>query len=191
MAQSPKDVSLTDKELYKLFVDGDNSAFETLVLNHKDNLIYFLKRYVQDVHTCEDIAQDTFAAIFVYKDRYNYETAFKTYLYAIARNKALDHIRKYSRFGAFETDEFATDDDELFERVVRDSEKVMVHKAIDKLKPEYQRTILLVDIEGMTYKDAADILDKTIPQMKVLVFRARKALKNMLEKEGYIYEERS
>lgn len=181
--------TLSDKELYERFAAGDNTAFEALVLSHKDNLIYFLKRYVQDIHTCEDIAQDTFAAIFVYKDRYNYKTSFKTYLYAIAKNKAMDHIRKHSRLEPFGDEDLADEDDELFKRVVKKQEQIMVHKAIEKLRIDYQRVMILVDLEGLSYKEASDVLDKSVPQIKTLVFRARKALKNLLEKEGYTNED--
>ncbi len=177
-----------DKELYKRFVDGDISAFEELVLTHKDNLIYFLMRYVKDFHTCEDIAQEVFATIFVKKESYNYKVSLKTYLYAIAKNKATDHIRKFSRIEKLNEDEKNSDDDELFNRVVKNEEQRLVHNAIAKLKLDYQRVILLVDIDGLSYKDTANVMQKTLPQIKILIFRARKALKTLLVKEGYTNE---
>ncbi|MFZ2539010.1 MAG: RNA polymerase sigma factor [Oscillospiraceae bacterium] len=177
-----------DKELYKRFVDGDISAFEELVLTHKDNLIYFLTRYVNDLHTCEDIAQEVFATIFVKKESYNYKVSLKTYLYAIAKNKATDHIRKFSRIEKLSGDENNSDDDEIFNRVVKNEEQRLVHKAISKLKLDYQRVILLVDIDGLSYKDSANVMQKTLPQTKILIFRARKALKILLVKEGYTNE---
>ncbi|MEG0692517.1 MAG: RNA polymerase sigma factor [Oscillospiraceae bacterium] len=177
-----------DKELYRRFVNGDIQAFEELVLTHKDNLIYFLTRYVKDVHTCEDIAQEVFATIFVKKENYNYKVSVKTYLYAIAKNKATDYIRKFSRIESLNEEEKNTDDDELFNRVVKNEEQRLVHNAIRKLKLEYQRVLLLIDIDGLSYKEAGNVMQKTLPQIKILIFRARNALKNLLVKEGYTNE---
>lgn len=182
-----------DKELYKRFVEGDISAFEELVLRHKDNLIYFLMRYVNNIDTCEDIAQDSFLAIFVKKGSYNLneKAGFKTYLYAIAKNKATDHIRKFSRIMGEDELENQTGDnfsDEIFNRVVKNEEQKLLHNAISKLKLDYQRAILLIDIDAMSYSQAAAILDKSLPQMKILIFRARNSLKKLLIKEGLYYE---
>lgn len=180
-----------DKELYKRFVEGDIQAFEKLVLTHKDGLIYFLVRYINDISTCEDIAQDVFAAIFVKKGSYDSSkgVSFKTYLYTIAKNKATDHIRKFSRVKSLDTGENQSgDNDELFNRVVKNDEQKMLYKAIDKLVLDYRQVILLVDIDGMSYKEAAHIMGKNIPQIKILIFRARKSLKNLLVKEGYTSE---
>lgn len=180
-----------DNTLYKKFVDGDNQAFEKLVLTHKDNLIYFLSRYVQDVHSCEDIAQDAFAAVFVYKDRFDMKRSFKTYLYAIAKNKATDYIRKNAEVDLLGEEDLAAEDDELFNRVVKEDEKRLVHNTIKKLNADYQKALLLIDIQGFSYQDAAQILGKTPQTMKILIFRARQSLKNQLIKGGYTNENRS
>lgn len=178
----------TDKALYQSFVGGDNLAFEKLVLAHKDNLIYFISRYVRDVHICEDIAQEAFAAVFVYKERYDLKRPFKTYLYAIAKNKATDYIRKNASVDLLGEEELQAEDDLLFDRVVRREEQRMVHDAIRLLKAEYQKALLLVDIQGLSYGEAAAVLGKTTQSMKILIFRARQSLKKQLIKGGYTNE---
>lgn len=179
-----------DKVLYENFLKGDNKAFETLVLTYKDNLIFFIKRYVTDIHTCEDIAQDCFATILVNKDRYNFNVSFKTYLFAIAKNKAIDYIRKTSRVTVLdiENENLVTEDDELFNKVVQNEEHRMLYEAIGKLNDDYQKVIYLVDLQGLSYKEAGQVLDKSLSQVKILVFRARKSLKKILEKGGYTNE---
>lgn len=177
-----------DKELFGRFVAGDTDAFERLVLTHKDNLIYFVSRYVNDIHICEDIAQEVFAAVFVYKDRYDGTVSFKTYLYAIAKNKAVDYLRKNARVEPLGDRDFASEEDELFERVAKNEKQRMVRKAVKELKEDYSDVIELVDFEGLSYKDAARIMRKTPAQLKVLLFRARGALKKTLVKGGYTNE---
>jgi RNA polymerase sigma factor (sigma-70 family) len=181
----------TDKLLYQRFLEGDQYAFEELVLKNKDNLIYFLKRYVSDIFICEDIAQDVFAFIYVYKEKYNFKNSFKTYIYAIGKNKAVDYIRKYSRQALFSEENYKNiDEEELIEKVVKGEEVKLLHSTIKKLKIDYQRAIHLIDFEEMSYKETGVVMGKTVPQIKILIFRARRTLKNLLEREEYTYEKR-
>lgn len=178
-----------DKLLYNNFLKGDNAAFESLVLKYKDNLICFLQRYVKDIYTCEDIAQDVFAYIYTYKNRYDSKLSFKTFIFSIGKHKAVDHIRKHSKLISLSDQiDDAADLDELFLKVVQDEEKRLVHTCMMTLKSEYQSAIYLIDFEDLTYKEAANVLGKTVPQFRILIYRARQALKQALEKGGYTHE---
>lgn len=182
-----------DKLLYKQFLDGNIKAFEELVLSHKDHLIYFLQRYIKDIAACEDVAQDVFAYVFVYKEKYDQVHSFKTFLYTLAKNKAIDYIRKQSRIVPNQelmeaASDGTTDGDELFSRVVQDENARMVHDCLKKLSVDYQTCIHLVDFEELSYKEASTVMNRSVPQFKVLLFRARKALKLLLEKGGYTHE---
>ena len=68
----------TDWECYEAFLAGNIEGFEQLVLRYKNPLIYFLCRYVEDVMTAEDLAQDAFVEVYVHKDRFDKEKNFKT-----------------------------------------------------------------------------------------------------------------
>ena len=82
------------KEMYQEFLNGNMGVFDEIVLTFKDSLINFIKRYVKDYYIAEDISQDVFATIYVYRDKYNSKYSFKTYLFAIAKNKSIDYLRK-------------------------------------------------------------------------------------------------
>ena len=182
----------TDWECYEAFLAGNIEGFEQLVLRYKNPLIYFLCRYVEDVMTAEDLAQDAFVEVYVHKERFDKEKNFKTYLFTIGRNKAVDFLRKNKDVTAL-TDELPEQEDEAqeLERLVLQKEQSKVlAAAMKQLKQEYQLVITLVDLEEMSYADAAKVLQKTLPQMKVLLHRARKALARQLEREGYVHEVR-
>lgn len=182
-----------DKKRYRRFIDGDISGFEELVLEYKDLLIYFLSRYIKDLNIAEDIAQDAFVDVYVYKDRYNGKTSFKTYLFTIGRNKAVDYIRKNKHMQTAvnieEQAELSSEEDKLIDHVIRNENKELIAHALEKIKEEYARAIILIDFEEFSYKEAAKVLDKTVAQVKVLVHRARKSLRKVLEEEGFTYEE--
>lgn len=174
---------IDDKILYKDFLEGSIEAFENLVIKHKDNLIYFISRYTKDIFIAEDIAQDVFAYIYVYKDKYNFEYSFKTYIYTIGKNKAIDYVRKQSKMKIipFERDnEILSIEESLEEKIIRDEEKKLLFESMKKLKSDYEKAVYLVDIEELSYEEISKILGKTLGQTKVLIHRARKALKEIL-----------
>lgn len=181
----------TDEENYRLFLSGYNEGFENIVIKYKDSLIYFLYTYVKDINEAEDLAQDTFVDIYVYKDRYNFKWGLKTYIYTIGRNKAIDFIRKnkwYTLADEISEKIYSEDTNLLESRIIKEENKRELNKALKKLKPDYQTIIRLIDFEELSYKDASVILHKTVPQIKVLIHRARKSLRKILEREGYVHE---
>ncbi len=193
-----------DELNYKKFMDGDIEGFENLVLTYKNNLIFFIAKYVKDLYLAEDLAQDTFVEIYVHKERYKTQSSFKTYLFTIGRNKAIDYIRKYGKeissnlineegfaidmYSSYHTMSILEGNDLITELIKKDDAN-LIHSAIGKLKEEYRVVIHLIDFEQLSYKEAAKIMKKTVPQIKILIHRARKALGKVLQKEGYTYEE--
>ena len=176
-----------DKELYKEFLQGNKESFEEIVIRHKDAIIYFIQRYVKSLDIAEDLAQDVFVYILVHKKNYKFEYSLKTYLYTIAKSKALNYIKKEKRIVELDENQFE-ELEELEERVFKNERAENLKKSIQKLKIEYQNAIYLADIEEMSYKEIAHILNKTDASVKVLIHRARKALEKVVMEEGYKYE---
>ncbi|WP_167955772.1 RNA polymerase sigma factor [Anaerosporobacter faecicola] len=182
-----------DQERYHRFMKGDISGFEELVLEYKNPLILFIHRYVKDLHLAEDLAQDVFVDIYVYKERYDQKLGFKTYLFTIGRNKAIDLLRKKHPLQGYvsleDRVEQASEEDKLWNHLMQKERKEQVQAAFEQMKEEYVTVLLLIDFEQFTYIEAAQIMHKSLGQIKVLVHRARKSLRKILEKEGFVYEE--
>ena len=79
---------------YRRFLDGDESAFDEIMKELFDGLVFFINRYVYDIHTAEDLAIDVFSELIVHRRRYNFRVSMKTYLFMLGRSRALDHIRR-------------------------------------------------------------------------------------------------
>ena len=174
----------TDKELYKEFLQGSKESFEELVIKHKDSMIYFIQKYVKSIDMAEDLAQDVFVYILEHKKNYKFEYCLKTYLYTIAKSKALNYIKREKRIVKLDENQFE-DLEELEEKIFRDERKEKLKESIQKLKIEYQNAIYLADIEELSYKEIAHILKKTNSSVKVLIYRAREALRKIMIEEGY------
>ena len=177
----------TDERDYSDFLNGDNSGFERLVIRYKDGLIYYLNRIIKNITIAEDLAQDAFVEVYVHKERFvPGKASFKTYLYTIGHHKAVDYVRKSGR--EYLTD-FGTEEETGVAgmgspeaHVLEQEDKEELYRALDGLKEEYQRVLVLTELEGMKLKDVADVMGKTVPQIKVLAHRARKALLLALQK---------
>ena len=150
-------------------------------------MILFLSSIVGDVHTAEDLAEDTFVLIGTKKPKDKGKSSFKTWLYTIGRNIAIDYLRKQKRRSEqpLETVSEVSDDEADIENAyIRQEQKIMIHRALRKLKPEYRQIIWLQYFEQLSMKEAAMVIKKSVHGTEVLASRARKALRERLEKEG-------
>ena len=126
-----------DKYLYKEFINGNNQAFEQLIMKYKTNIIYFITRYVKSIEIAEDIFQDVIIYILEKKERYNFKYSLKTYMYMIAKSKSLDYIKSEKQIGNIEDQEFH--EGELLEEIVISKyRKKDIKKTINKLPTDYQ-----------------------------------------------------
>lgn len=171
-----------DGVLVESFQNGDDESFEILIVKHRAKALSFAQRYVHDIYTAEDIVQESFADIYVYKERYKNTYSFKTYLFTIIRNKSIDYIRKNKNvlLGENGPDNFEiTPEDKYLEK----EKNSIVRNMINELSEDYRTIIYLIEYYNFSYEEASKIMGKNLGQIKILVYRARKKLKTMLEKE--------
>ena len=171
--------------------EGDESGLVEIIHTYRDVLILYLNTYVHDLHTAEELAEDTFVLLGTKKPKDKSTASFKTWLYTIGRNRALNHLRRHKRRAEVSLDDCsppvaAVSDPET--EYIKEERKRTVHKAMQALKPEYRQVLWLVYFEDFSNKEAALLLKKSVHNVETLVYRARKALKSQLEKEGFIYE---
>lgn len=172
---------------YLRFVDGDEEAFNEILMEYRKPLIYFINRYVHDLEISEDLAIDVFVYLLVHKYRYNFKTSLKTYLYTIGRSKALDYLKRKKKFIMIEySDEYIEDleDTSLMEEVILKERKEVLHHAIQKLSNDMKEAICLVYLEELSYEETSKIMKKNKKQIDNLLYRSKKQLKEILEKEG-------
>ena len=172
---------------YRRFLDGDESAFDGIMQELFHSLVFFINRYVQDIHAAEDLAIDTLSDLLVHRHRYNFKVSLKTYVFMIGRSRALDYIkrRKIVEFVSLSAAELLPDSGmTLEETVLADSRKQAVNAAIAKLPADMQVAIHLVYFESLSYDDAAKIMKKNRKQVDNLLYRAKKELRIILGEDG-------
>lgn len=155
---------------------------------YKDHLIFFINRYVSNLSIAEELAEDAFLELLIHKNRYNFKTSFKTYLFTIGRNKAIDYARRGSRYKFVGIDESVEKSEsyiQVEEKLLADEKKRVINEALISLSEDYRAVLHLIYYEDLSYEDAARIMKKNRKQIENLVYRARKALREVLEKGNY------
>ena len=178
---------------YRRFLDGDDNGITEIVENYKDGLILYLNGYVKNIFVAEELTEDTFFRLMIKKPKYSGKSTFKSWLYAIGRNVAVDYIRHNSKILNVPIDDvenYLIEEQNLEQSYIKEENMLIVNKALNELIPEYRNVLWLTYFEEFSNKETAIILKKTERQIKNLLYRARKALKSKLEKEGFEYDEK-
>ena len=177
---------------YRRFHAGDDNGITEIVENYKDGLILYLNGYVKNIFVAEELTEDTFFRLMIKKPKYSGKSTFKSWLYAIGRNVAVDYIRHNSKILNVPIDDVENYliEQSLEQSYIKEENKLVVNKALNELIPEYRNVLWLTYFEEFSNKETAIILKKTERQIKNLLYRARKALKSKLEKEGFEYDEK-
>ena len=172
---------------YRRYLEGDRAAASEIMEKLFFGLVFFIGRYVGDFHTAEDIALDVMSDLFVYK-KFNFKVSLKTYVYMLGKSRALDCIRRRRRvtFTELSEAENAAEQAELEERVLADERKRELNAALGRLPEEMRVAVHLVYFEDMTYEETAKVMKKSKKQVDNLIYRAKKELRSLLEKEDKI-----
>lgn len=175
---------------YRRFIMGDDSGLVEIIRGYKDGLIFYLNSFVRDLNAAEELCEDVFVKLAVKKPRFDARSSFKTFLYSIGRNIALDSLRKTKNHVPIEEIAELSDDEESLElSYIKEERKIAVHRALGRLKAEYRQVLWLTYFEGLSNKETAVVMKKNVHNIETMVYRARNALKTELEKEGFEYEE--
>lgn len=178
-------------EYYKRFLDGDENAIVDIIREYNDGLIMYLNGVMNDLNAAEDSAEDTFFKLLTRKPSFSGKSSFKTWLYAIGRNTAIDNLRKRAKHSYIYTSDMLyeeADENDLESNYLKKEQKITLHKAVRRLNSDYRQVLYLTVFEGFSNGEAAKIMNKSTRQIENLLYRAKKSLRTELEKEGFEYE---
>ncbi len=190
-----------DKELVKQAQGGDQAAFKKLVERYQRKVYSICYGMLKNPEDSMDASQETFIKVFRYIEKFNYESKFYTWLYRIAVNVCIDHIRKNKKRKNVEYDDAFSQVAEVGDENIVPStlglnpekaygRKELREKMLEALEkiPEKHRTILILrESEGLNYDEIADVLEVSKGTVMSRLFHARKyfqeALAVYLEKD--------
>ena len=176
---------------YRRFLAGDDEGLYEIICAYRTGLTLYLNSFVQNIHTAEALAEDTFAELAIKCPKFSGKSSFKTWLYAIGRNITSKYLRRHSNHDIvpLESQEFLADEENIEQNYIKTEQKQHVHQALHCLKAEYRQVLYLTFFEGFSNAEVAVIINKSKRQIETLVYNAKKALKAELERSGFEYEE--
>ncbi len=172
----------SDERLIALVRRGHHAAFEALVARYQSRLLAFCRHMLGSKEDAEDVLQEVFTAAFNAILADEREIDVRPWLYRIARNRSLNHLRRASPVGVDSMDVYyAENGQSTGEKILRRESFRQLISDVQHL-PETQRTALLLrEIEALSYDQIADTMETTVPSVKSLLVRARISLAEAAE----------
>jgi RNA polymerase sigma-70 factor, ECF subfamily len=168
----------SDERLMLAFIHGSAEAFSELFFRYKQPIYGFFRRRTADPSHAEELSQETFLVLLRSASRYEPRALFRTYLYAIAFKILRAHGRK-TAFRAMFFSHPSTIPDPARQDATESG--LWVRRAVEKLDPIDREILLLREFEQLSYAEIADLLKLPLNTIRSRLFRARAALRNLLE----------
>ncbi|OGS21932.1 MAG: hypothetical protein A2252_04135 [Elusimicrobia bacterium RIFOXYA2_FULL_39_19] len=182
-----------DIKLLEAFKQGDMQAFETLVIKYKTPVFKAIYTIVGNVQEADDIAQEVFIKVFNNAGSFKFQSSFYTWLYRITYNECFDYMKKHKKkFVSLESElndeeltsllDILKDDSVSIENQLISTElQGLVIKELNSLPEKYAKVLTLIELQQLSYKETAELMNISVNKLKVWMFRARTKLKNKLE----------
>ncbi len=172
----------SDERLIALIRRGNHHAFEALVARYQSRLLAFCRHMLSSREDAEDVLQEVFAAAFNAMLADEREINVRPWLYRIARNRSLNHLRRQQAVGMDSMDIHLSEGGlTTADKVHRREEFRLLIADVQDL-PETQRTALLLrEIDALSYEQISEAMETTVPSVKSLLVRARVSLAEAAE----------
>lgn len=196
MMTSDELAALPDADVVRLAQQGRELAFRELVRRYERPVFSLVYRMVRDRELAEDLSQDAFIKVLNHIDRYSPEFKFSSWLFKIANNVAIDHLRR-RRISTISMDgsphastaaevessalQLEAEQESALDEMEAKELGSAIEQAIARLRPEYRACIMLRHVEGRAYEEIAATLDLPLGTVKTYIHRARHELRKALE----------
>ncbi len=180
---------LDDQELIENYLNGNEKSFELLVKKYLKPIYSFVYRYLNNQQDAEDITQETFIKIWKNIKKFDKNKSFKTWLFTIAKNSALDALKskKTIPFATFNVkknenilDKMLLNPDFMPDKIIEKKDFVeQLILTIKKLPLKYREILFLYYKEGFNFQEIADILSESVNTVKSRHRRAIVFLKKL------------
>jgi RNA polymerase sigma-70 factor, ECF subfamily len=180
-----------DAELMLRVREGDETSFALLLEKHRNTVIHFLFRMVQNRAVAEELAQEVFMRVYRSRETYEPTAKFTTWLFRITTHLALNHVRDRRRDKLHDSidepqedgikRELPTRDANIEQQMLREARLAEVRKAIEALPDKQRSAVLMHKYQEMDYAQIAAVLECSESAVKSLLFRAYETLRSRLK----------
>lgn len=172
--------SISERELVEGIQHGSQDALAAAYEQYSDGVFAYCLRILADRQLAEDVLQETFLKVQQHARSIQRNESFRSWIFRIARNEALMHLRRTRNDGRLE-DDSVWDEETPHEQLVALERADIVNRLLDSLKREYREVLVLLVYEQMSYAEIAAVTGATESSVKSRIFRARKAMMEKLK----------
>lgn len=184
-----KNQIISDDEIVKSVRDGRIQYFEVLVNRYKSRIVNFIHKMIFDYDEAQSLAQDVFVKVYESIARYQSQNNFQAFIFTIAKNLTLNHIKKQKRFQWFSGEKDSNGSEEKYfqtggtqesdiEKHQRDE---LLNEALRNLKENQRIALILKVYLEFSYKKIAEITGWSEPKIETLISRAKSSLKSYIQ----------
>jgi RNA polymerase sigma-70 factor, ECF subfamily len=176
--------SLPDRELVLAFQAGDDAAYDRLYRRHRRNVAMICRRMLGNSGDAEEATQETFLKAFEALPRFNGDFRVGAWLARIATNVCVDQLRSRGRvrFVTLSTDGGGPNVQEGPESLI-EARDPRVRQAITRIRPRHAVALVMRNLEGLSHREMAELMELRPAQVKALLHRARGSLRRAWDKD--------
>jgi RNA polymerase sigma-70 factor, ECF subfamily len=171
----------SDEHLMQKVKNGDLDSLAPLFEKYHAKLYNFFLRLTNNKDISNDLTQNVFRRIISYRESYDQQWKFRSWMYQIARNVHLKHYQKnkFLKSDFNESEQIEQDSKSALEEMEFEAKKHILHEALNQLSPEQREIIELSRFQGLKYKEISDITGNSVTAIKVKVHRAMHKLREL------------
>ena len=173
---------LTDEQLVVLVRQQDKNLFSHIIGRYQDKLFSYVNYMVFNYDLSSDIIQETFIKAFTNLHGFNITKKFSSWIYRIAHNQTINHLKKQKRQLPLPEDMDLKSDVDLEEDIIKSELKSRAHNCLSKMPVNYSEVLTLYFLEDKTYQEISDILRIPVNTVGIRISRAKILMKKICQK---------
>lgn len=186
-----KDQIISDDDIVKSVRDGRIQHFEVLVNRYRNRIVNFIHKMIFDYDEAHSLAQDVFVKVYESMGTYQSQNNFQAFIFTIAKNLTLNHIKKQKRFQWFSgTKESNGQEEKYFQTggtqeldIEKQQQEMLLNEGLRQLKENQRIALILKVYLEFSYKKIADITGWSEPKIETLISRAKSSLKGFIQSQ--------
>ncbi len=186
MPANTENIPIEDALIVKDVLAGKPECFSLILERYQKPIFNFIYRFFGNYTLAEDLTQDTFLRCYQFLKSYDQKRKFSTWLYTVAKNLCIDHLKKRSPGREISLDyvlpvvekknSSRPQEKNPQQNCIRSQEDARLFEGLQELEPSRRLVLVLYYFQGLTYQEIAETLSVPVSTVKIRIFRAKKAL---------------
>ena len=178
---------MNEEEIVKAILNGEKQLYADIVKKYQQIVANLVYKMVGDCLDVEEATQQVFVELYSALPRFRNDSKLSTYIYRITVNvvgKMMHSSKRYLYSDEDRTFDTPSTERNIEQKIIREEQHTKIHLAIGQLKQEQRTALVLYTFDELSYQQIAEVMQVSLAKVESLIFRAKKNLRSILEKEN-------